>query len=43
MKADNEQKFNMGGGYLNNTLSTVFIYTKTHIKSMCFLCGEKEV
>jgi len=27
----------MGGGYLNNTLSTVFIYTKTHIESMCFL------
>jgi len=28
-------------GYLNNTLSTVFIYIKTHIESICFLCGEK--
>ena len=34
-------KSSIWGGYLNNTLSTVFIYTKTHIESMCFLCGEK--
>ena len=36
-----QTKVQYGGGYLNNTLSTVFIYTKTHIESMCFLCGEK--
>ena len=41
MKTETNKSSIWGGGYLNNTLSTVFIYTKTHIKSMCFLCGRK--
>ena len=35
---------NGGGGTLlvnNNVMFLVLIYFKTHIQSMCFLCGQK--
>ena len=41
MEKYRQTKVQYGGGYLNNTPSTVFIYTKTHIESMCFLSGRK--